>query len=215
MEKIITIDGAASSGKSSLSRELAQKLGWKWLSTGVFYRGIACVGLLEKFQREKDYLDFIHSREWQVKLSLQNTLFFYKDCDITDQLYQRKIDEQSSLFSCKTVFRKALIPFQRSIFETQGALIAEGRDCGTVIFPQAPLKIFLLANDQIRAERRAKDRHSKKMDILKEQENRDKRDETRDFAPLKQPQDSLIVDTGQHTLEEILAQMYKKALSLF
>ena len=215
MEKIITIDGAASSGKSSLSRKLAYKLRWKWLSTGVFYRGIACVGLLEGFQEEKDYLNFIHSQEWQIKLSLQNTLFFYKDRDITDQLYQRQIDERSSLFSGKTVFRKALIPFQRDVFKKEKTLIAEGRDCGTVIFPQAPLKIFLLANDQIRAERRAKDRNSKKTDILKEQKDRDKRDKTRKFAPLKEPKGSLIIDTGQHNLEEILDQVYKKALSLF
>ena len=212
---MITIDGAASSGKSSLSRELARKLGWQWLSTGVFYRGIACVGFLEGFEKEKEYLDFIQSGLWEVKLSLKKTLFLYKNRDITKQLYQRKIDELSSLFSGKTPFRKALLSFQREMLEKEGSLIAEGRDCGTVLFPQAPLKIFLQADDKIRAERRAKDRNSKQKNILKDQKSRDKRDRTRLFAPLKKPKDSLLIDTGKYSLKEILDQVHRKALLLF
>ena len=159
---MITIDGAASSGKSSLSRELSRKLGWKWLSSGVFYRGIACVGFMEGFSKEREYLDFIRSGLWEVKLSLKKSLFFYKGQDITNRLYERKIDELSSLFSGQTVFRKAILPFQREMLKKEGSLIAEGRDCGTVVFPKAPLKIFLQADDRIRAERRARDRNSKK-----------------------------------------------------
>ena len=215
MEKVITIDGAASSGKSSLSRELSEKLGWKWLSTGVFYRGMAFVGNREGFHTEKDYMNLIQSETWEVRISFPKSLFFYKGEDITDELYHRKVDELSSLFSGKTIFRKALIPFQRDIFKKEGALIAEGRDCGTVLFPKAPLKIFLLADDQIRAERRAKDRNSEKKDILKEQKSRDKRDKTRLFAPLKRPEGSLIINTGKYSLEEILAQIHKKALQVF
>ena len=215
MQKIITIDGAASSGKSFVSRKLSQKLGWQWLSTGVFYRGIACVGHLENFQKEKDWLDFIQSGDWEVRLSTQKSLFFYKDCDITEQLYMREIDELSSLFSGKTEFRKALIPFQRRVLEKEGALIAEGRDCGTVLFPKAPLKVFLLASSQIRAERRARDRNSNQTEILKDQKIRDRRDKSRRFAPLKQPKDSLVIDTGVRSPEEILSQIQERAFALF
>lgn len=215
MQKIITIDGAASSGKSFVSRKLSQKMGWQWLSTGVFYRGIAYVGHLEKFQKEKDWLDFIQSEDWKVRLSLQKSLFVYKGHDITEQLYRRDIDELSSLFSGKTAFRKALIPFQRDILEREEALIAEGRDCGTVLFPEAPLKVFLLASSQIRAERRARDRNSGEKEILKDQKIRDRRDKNRHFAPLRQPKDSLVIDTGVRSPEEIVKQIQEKAFSLF
>lgn len=215
MQKIITIDGAASSGKSFVSRKLSQKLGWQWLSTGVFYRGIACVGHLENFKREKDWLDFIQSEDWEVRLSAQKSLFFYKGRNITERLYMREIDELSSLFSGKTEFRKALIPFQRRVLEKEGALIAEGRDCGTVLFPKAPLKVFLLASSQIRAERRARDRNSDQTEILKDQKIRDGRDKSRHFAPLKQPKDSLVIDTGVRSPEEILSQIQERAFALF
>ena len=215
MQKIITIDGAASSGKSFVSRKLSQKMGWRWLSTGVFYRGIAYVGYLEKFQKEKEWLNFIQFGEWEVQLAFQKSLFFYKGRNITEQLYKRKIDELSSLFSGKTIFRKALISFQRDVLKREGALIAEGRDCGTVLFPKAPLKVFLLASSQIRAERRAKDRNSEKADILKDQKIRDRRDKNRHFAPLRKPKGSLVIDTGVHSPEEIVKHIQEKAVPLF
>lgn len=215
MKKIITIDGAACSGKSSLSRELSKKLGWPWLSTGVFYRGIACAGHKEDLKEEKDWLTLIRSNKWEVRLSQKQSLFFYKGKDITDQLYQRQTDELASLFSCNTIFRKALLDFQRDVFKRTGSLITEGRDCGTVLFPNAPLKIFLMAGDHIRAERRARDRKTNTERVLKDQKYRDLRDQRREFAPLKQPEGSLAFDTGKHSLDEILNKIHKEALLKF
>ena len=214
-KKIITIDGAASSGKSSVSRGLSETLGWKWLSTGVFYRGVSSAGRAEGLQSEAEWRDFIQSGDWEVRLSPQKTLFFHKNRDITDRLYSREADEAASFFSGKTAFRKLLIPFQRRVWEQEGALIAEGRDCGTVLFPDAPLKVFLSAKPHIRAERRAKDRNSSDKEILKDQKARDRRDKTRKFAPLKQPESALVIDTSACSLKEVLGRIQKQAGSLF
>ena len=196
MKKIITIDGFASSGKSSLSRRLAKKMNWEWLSTGVIYRGIAYVVDKENLSKDK-ILPFIHSSQWKLELNSEKTVFFYKDKDITDKLYTLQVDDLSSLLSADALVREALIPLQRS-FQSQQGLIAEGRDCGTQIFPEAPLKIFLQAKNEIRAKRRQKDRNSKEISlVLKAQTERDKRDKTRSFAPTLPASDSICINTEE------------------
>jgi len=216
MERVITIDGLASSGKSTLSRLLAKRMDWSWLSTGVLYRGMAYVGFKENFN-ERDYLRFFQSRKWHIQLTDTRSLFFYKGQDVSSELYEEIIDEQASLFSSNTIFRKALISVQRDFYNPQSdkGLILEGRDCGTVLFPSAPLKIFLSAGEQTRAKRRAEDRNQKQGTVFQAQKRRDKRDQIRDFAPLIQPKDSLCLDSGKKSPEELADLVYKKAQKVF
>ena len=216
MKKIITIDGLASSGKSTLSQLLAKKLNWPWLSTGVLYRGMAYVGFKENFS-EQDYLCFFQSKNWHIELTGLKSLFFYKGEDISSKLYAEDIDNQASLFSSKAVFRKALIPVQRGFYKplSKKGLILEGRDCGTILFPSAPLKIFLSANEKTRAERRAGDRNQERGAVFQAQQERDKRDQNRSFAPLVQPKNSLYLDSGQKSSEELADFVYKKAQKFF
>lgn len=216
MEKVITIDGLASSGKSTLSRLLAQKLNWPWFSTGVLYRGMAYVGSQENFD-EKDYLEFFKSGDWKIELTAERSLFFYKGEDISDRLYQAEIDEKSSLFSSQARFRKALIPIQRSFCDprSQAGLILEGRDCGSLLFPKAPLKIFLKAREETRAERRAKDRNQKQRAVFQAQKARDERDQNRSFAPLIQPEGALCLDSSWKDPEELAEFVYQKAMETF
>ena len=217
-KKIITIDGFASSGKSTLSRELAKKLQWKWLSTGVIYRGIALVGSEQGFQDE-DYLNFASSKDWQILLEDEATRFFYKNEDITPRLYTLDVDEKASLFSAREDFRKSLISFQRNFLfslKNQEGLIAEGRDCGTKIFPEASLKIFLKAGEEARAKRRLEDRKLRSISsVLKSQSERDTRDKTRSFAPTLEPEGSFVIDTDKNSLEEMLEKALQKALETF
>ena len=214
MQKIITIDGLASSGKSALSRLTAKKLNWPWLSTGVLYRGMAYVGFKEQFS-EKDYLRFFQSKNWHIELRDSKSLFFYKGEDISSKLYQERIDDLSSLFSSKAGFRKALIPVQRSFYDSEKGLILEGRDCGTVLFPSAPLKIFLTAGETTRAKRRAKDRGQKRKEVFQAQKKRDKRDQNRSFAPLIKPEKALCLNSGEKSAEELASFVYKKAQEIF
>lgn len=225
MDKVITIDGLASSGKSTLSRLLAKKLGWNWLSTGIFYRGMAYIGLKEKFNKsennflfdEKNYLQLINSKDWFIKTTEAKSLFFYKEENISSQLYKEEIDIQSSLFSENSLFRKALILTQRNFCTSylKTGLILEGRDCGTVLFPSAPLKIFLEANEFARAERRAKDRNQAKKTVFDAQKERDQRDKNRNFAPLVKPDNSICLDSSDKSAEELADFVYKKAQFFF
>ena len=226
MEKLITVDGLASSGKSTLSQKLSEKLGWSWFSTGVLYRGMAYVGLKEKFKEEdSDYFDFFKSKTWRVELTPLKTLFFYKDQDITRELYSEKIDEKASYFSAHASYRKALISYQRSFYKKgedkterhkkEKGLILEGRDCGTILFPSAPLKIFLTAPESQRVERRAKERNKSSSLIFKSQKERDYRDQSRSFAPSVVPEGALTLNSAEYNLEELVEIVYKKVQTLF
>ena len=216
MDRIITVDGLASSGKSTLSQNLSKKLRWPWFSTGVLYRGMAYIGLREKFT-EKEYLSFFRSQDWSIELTDLKSLFFYKGKDISSQLYQEVIDEKASLFSSHPPYRKALISVQRAFYNphSEKGLILEGRDCGTVLFPSAPLKIFLTAPDGMRAKRRARDRKETAQAIFQSQKSRDQRDQERSFAPVIQPEDALCLDSGKYTTHQLVDVVYQKAQMIF
>lgn len=214
MEKLITVDGLASSGKSTLSQKLSEKLDWPWFSTGVLYRGMAYVGLKESF-KEEDYFAFFNSKVWKIKLTSLKTLFFYKGQDITGELYSEEIDEKASYFSASTDYRKALISYQRSFYKKEKGLILEGRDCGTILFPLAPLKIFLTAPESQRVERRAKERNKSSSFIFESQKERDHRDQTRSFAPSVIPEGALILNSADYNPQELVDIVYKKAQTLF
>ncbi len=215
MKKIITIDGLASSGKSTLSRLLAKKLHWNWLSSGVLYRGFAYVGHKENLKTDEDYLAFIKSSQWRVDLTPEKSLFFYKNQDVTDKIYQEWVDDLSSTLSVRIRLREKLIPIQRDFYNSEKGLIIEGRDSGTVIFPEALLKIFLIAPEQTRAQRRAKDRKEDEKFILKSQKERDRRDQNRPFAPVKQPESSLVLSSEKYSPEEMMNQVYKEYQKVF
>lgn len=216
MKKIITIDGLASSGKSTLSKKLSQKIKWKWLSSGVLYRGLAYVGHQNQLKTDQDYIDLIQSQDWKVQMAEERSLFFYKGQDVTTEIYKNEIDDLSSLLSAREVVRKALIPIQREFHHRhpQG-LIIEGRDSGTVIFPEAPLKIFLEAPEQVRSYRRSLDRQQNKDLTLKMQKERDKRDQTRHFAPVKKPEKCMVLNSQTSTPDEIVQDVYGQFKEIF
>ena len=220
MDRVITVDGFASSGKSTLSCLLAKKLEWFWFSTGVLYRGMAYVEWERNCQRS-DILKFVHSGDWKIQLGYEKTQFFYKGVNVTDKLYMSSIDERASLLSAWSEFRKALIPFQRAFLpkSTEGrGLIAEGRDCGTKIFPSAPLKVFLKAGEGVRAKRRSRDRERDQLEIstaFKAQRERDRRDKERDFAPTAIPEGSLVLDSEKNSPEALVQQVYEEVCRIF
>ena len=206
-------------GKSTLSRVLAGKLNWPWFSTGVLYRGMAYIEWERGFGRS-DILKFVHSKDWKIHLDSEKTRFFYQGEDITGKLYTSPVDERASLLSAWSEFRKILIPFQRTFLpeDTTKGLIAEGRDCGTKIFPSAPLKVFLKAGEGVRADRRSRDRARDQLEIstaLKAQRERDRRDKERDFAPTSIPEGSLILDSGKNSPEALVQQVYEAACRIF
>jgi cytidylate kinase len=215
MGMVITIDGPAASGKSSVSRELARRLGWSWVSTGAFYRGLAFAAL--QLQIDLDDVpalaELTHNPVWSVGLYDERTRVFFKDQDVTDLIAHEDVGSFASKVSHYPEVRKALLEAQRNCSKGPRGLVAEGRDCGTVVFPQAEAKVYLTASSEHRAARRAAELGLDQGDMAKAQKQRDLQDSTRKVAPMAVPEDALIVDTTELNLNEVVDKVidYVKA----
>lgn len=206
MGMVITIDGPAASGKSSVSRELARRLGWQWVSTGAFYRGLAFAAI----QLDIDLDDvsgltkLTHDPVWSVNMGADRTRVFFRDQDVTEQISHEDVGNFASKVSHYPDVRKALLEAQRNCSAGPQGLVAEGRDCGTVVFPQAEAKVYLTANSEHRAARRAAELGLDQGDMVKAQQQRDLQDSTRKVAPMAVPADALIVDTTALNLDQVV-----------
>ncbi len=206
----ITIDGPAGSGKSSVSRDLAKKLGFKHLDTGALYR--AATFLWIKFRKG------LTSQEFLKMIKSAN---FYLSGDSTLYMNGKSLGEEIRTVKVgKVVSKVAEVPEIREII-TQKAreiangkcIVVEGRDIGTVVLPNACVKIFLTASVDERAHRRYEDYKSRGVsvrfeEVVKEIELRDKIDSTREVAPLKPAKDAIIFSTDGFTFEEVVNKLY-------
>lgn len=212
MGKVITIDGPAASGKTSVSRELAKRLNWKWVSTGAFYRGLAYVAQQTKTNLDDEEALAVLSRKkdlWRVEMKDDQTSVFYKNKDVTDATNREDVGSIASKISHFPKVRAALLEPQRHCSEMPIGLVAEGRDCGTVVFPSAEAKVYLTASQENRAERRAKEQGLSAQDIVEAQKQRDRQDSTRKAAPLQIPADAFVVDTTELGFAEVVSQVEK------
>lgn len=201
---VITIDGPAASGKSSVSRELAKRLTCPWLSTGAFYRGLAYVALQEKvpFSDAEKIAQLAFSPKWKIQVAPERTLVIYNQKDVTDAISEEIVGNYASQISKYPEVRQALLAQQRKFAESSQGLVAEGRDCGTVIFPTAEAKIYLTASSERRAERRAQEKGMEFSQIQAAQKDRDAQDTTRKAAPLQAAPDAYLLDSTEMSLSE-------------
>jgi len=209
---VVTIDGPSASGKTSVSRELANSLGWKWVSTGSFYRGLAFVALKEKIDLDnsKKVVALAQSNLWSVEMTAMETVVNYRGQRVTPDTMKEEIGMYASQISQDPDVRQALLPLQRACSSPDHVLVAEGRDCGTVVFPQAILKIYLTASSDSRALRRSLE-HSGSFEILKDlQKQRDQSDKGRVHAPLQVPPGAQVIDSSSMQRDEVV----KKAREL-
>ncbi|MGZ3773987.1 MAG: (d)CMP kinase [Pseudobdellovibrionaceae bacterium] len=206
MGLVVTIDGPAASGKSSVSRELARRLGWEWVSTGAFYRGLAFAALQLQIELDdvKSLSELTHNPVWSVRTDDQKTHVIFKDKDVTDLIAHEDVGNFASKVSHYPEVRKALLQAQRNCANGPKGLVAEGRDCGTVVFPDAQAKVYLTASSEHRAARRAAELGLDQEDMAKAQKQRDAQDSTRKAAPLAIPEDALVVDTTTLNLEQVV-----------
>lgn len=213
---VITIDGPAASGKSSVSRELSKKLGIPWVSTGAFYRGLsfAAMKLGTDLSNPSKLSELCFSPLWEVKMTTEKTQVWFKNEDVTDQIAHEDVGNVASRISHFPEVRQALLDHQRSCALNQKGLIAEGRDCGTVVFPHAEVKIFLTANSENRAHRRAQELGLDQKEMQIQQRQRDQQDSTRKVAPLQVPNDALVIDTSLIGLEDVVDKAFDHAQSL-
>ena len=203
---VVTIDGPAASGKSSVSRELAQRFGWSWVSTGAFYRGLAYVALQKQvdLDSEEQVAQLIDGADWEICMSPERTQFLYEGNDVTDEIYSENLGTAASQVSRHPKVREQLLEKQRECTTSVSGLVAEGRDCGTVVFPNAPVKIYLTARSESRAQRRAQEQGGKAEEMLEAQQARDTRDQTRSTAPLQVPEKAHVVDTSEMDLQQVV-----------
>ena len=217
---IITIDGPTASGKSTVAKNLAKKLGFTYLNSGLLYRGIAYI-LVNFFHynserliapKQADLDQIIHNLQYLYEHGQSKII--YKNLDITAYLKTKEMDNYSSISSACPNVRASLMSIQRRIGENQD-MIAEGRDTGTVVFPQANLKIFLTASLQVRAARWLQFMHNQNKDYTLSEsmaavDARDQRDINRTIAPLIPAPGALIIDSSNLTIQQVLDQICEK-----
>jgi len=144
-EKIITIDGPAGAGKSTMARGLANHLRWTYLDTGAMYRAVALAG--KDVSDEPGLTEVLTELDLRVKPGLSTTRIFLGELEVTAEIREPRISGLASAVSAQAIVRRAMVDLQRKIGET-GRVVAEGRDMGTVVFPGAGVKFFLEASPQ-------------------------------------------------------------------
>jgi cytidylate kinase len=210
-EHLVTIDGPSASGKSSVSRELAGRLGWKWVSTGAFYRGLAYVAQQERIASSavQELVKLTSSNVWSVRMDDDQTRVFYRQNDVTQQIFSEENGSQASVISQIPEVRQALLKNQRDCAQGVPGLVAEGRDCGTVVFPDAVLKVYLTASQEERALRRSREQGLNFETTQNQQKLRDQQDSSRAAAPLQVPPGARLMDSGGMGLSEVVDQIYQ------
>jgi len=210
-EKIITIDGPAASGKSSVSREISKRLGWPWVSTGAFYRGLGFVALeLGVDLDDADGLSELAKNQsiWHIKLDQERTQVIFKGQDVTRLIHCEDVGAVASRISQLPQVRFSLLGVQRQCYQKEMGLVAEGRDCGTVVFPNATVKIYLTADEESRAIRRAYEQGASVSEISQMQKERDTQDKNRKVAPMVKADDAIVLDTSHLTLEQVVQEAF-------
>jgi cytidylate kinase len=207
---LITIDGPAGAGKTTVSRNLANRLGYRYLDTGALYRAVAFKVIENKVSSDHDLEELC--RKLTINFVQKDGVFrlFCNGEDVTDKIRTEKISMTASKISAKPVVRKALLSLQREIGEKKD-VVAEGRDMGTVVFPDADIKFFLDASVETRALRRFNELGLRSSQALSQVENqirkRDKNDSSRDVAPLKAAHDAIRIDSTTLSAEQVVEQM--------
>ena len=216
--KIITIDGPASSGKSTVAQIVSKSLGFQHLNTGSIYRALALLCLEEntKLTQKEEIKKHCDTIKKDYHQSLDSRRFFIGKRDITTEIKTPEISELTSKLSELPLVRKELLDIQRNFARKHNGVIVDGRDMGTVVFPNAPLNIFLTALPEKRAQRRFLELEAKNIscsleDLIKEIKSRDARDEKRTLSPLKASHDAIIIDSSERSAKQVAHDIIKHA----
>lgn len=205
---LITIDGPAGAGKTTVSKMLAQKLRYRYLDTGALYRAVAWAVRAADIAADDD--QGLGRVCGSMQLTVADDRLVLNGVDITDQIRSPEITMLASAVSARPSVRQALLDVQRAMGHDRG-LVAEGRDMGTVVFPEADIKFFLDATVRQRALRRCAQYGSRSEQTLEQIERdirrRDENDSSRDIAPLKPASDAVIIDSTAMTARQVVALM--------
>ena len=203
---VVTIDGPSASGKGSLARNLAEYLDFSILDSGLLYRVYAYFHNLNLGIEE---IPLLIQKDISFKFNHKDVIVLNDQEDITSELRSEKMAKKASELSSLTTTREKLLSIQRNFYKNKG-LVADGRDMGTVVFPEAKLKIFLTASAEIRAERRYLELQNRGQEVnmlalIEDIKQRDLKDSTRTLSPLIPAEDSVVIDSSDMSIEEVLS----------
>ncbi len=213
---IITIDGPAGTGKSTIAKSIAEKLQIDYFDTGALYRSIAWYIAQHEVSIDNQAIieKLIENFNFKIKKNNNNSEYFVSDTNVTAMIRTSQMSILASQLGAKGYIRKALNPIQKAYAKDHDCVF-EGRDLGTVIFPEADFKIFLSATPEIRAERRfrqLKEKYPEQVtgldEILRQINKRDEEDMTRSVAPLKQAKDAFYIDTSCLTFSQVRKDIF-------
>lgn len=217
MSPVITIDGPSGSGKGTIAQGLAERLGWRILDSGAIYRVLGL--MVERAGIDLDAGEQIARLARQMPLRFEGGRVYLGEEEVSRAIRTESAGNFASKVAAIPAVREALLGWQRGYARPPG-LVADGRDMGTVVFPQAPLKIFLTASPEERAKRRYKQLKEKGLnvnlaDLTEEIRERDERDGRRSVAPLKPAEDALVVDSTHMGVDEVTARVLEEAQKSF
>jgi cytidylate kinase len=215
--RIITVDGPSGSGKGTLALRLAENLRWHLLDSGAIYRVLGL--LVEREGIGGDEVDKIADLARKMPLSFDGERALLGSEDITSEIRTESAGNRASKVAAIPEVRSALLDWQRDCAKPPG-LVADGRDMGTVVFPQAEVKIFLTASPEERAKRRYKQLKEKGLgvnlaDLINEIRERDERDSQRATAPLRAADDALILDSTQLSIDEVYSETMERVKNTY
>jgi cytidylate kinase len=217
---LITIDGPAGAGKTTVSRILAQRLGFRYVDTGALYRGIALAAQEAHIDMADDNGLACMLKQLTIGFVVQDgdTRLMLNGRDITEDIRSPEVTMAASAVSARPVVRKYLLDVQHELGIEKQAVF-EGRDMGTVVFPDADLKFYLDASVNVRALRRFNELNGKSRQSIKEVEDdirrRDKNDSTRTVAPLRVAEDAIVVDATHLPVEQVVHIMERHVQAKF
>ena len=211
---VITIDGPSGSGKGTMSRRLARRLGWHWLDSGALYRVVALAA--QRFApgaSEASLASLVHTLDvkFVAAESTDEDRIFLHDEDVSDIIRTEACGREASRLATSPKLRAALLGHQRG-FRNEPGLVADGRDMGTVVFPDAALKLFLTATPEERARRRHKQLREKGIsvtlaELTREITERDEQDRQRAVSPLRPAADAVTVETTEFGVDAVLDRL--------
>jgi len=203
--RVIAIDGPAGAGKSTVARQVSTATGLRYLDTGAMYR---CVALaVQQSSTDAHDADAVGKIAREVSVVIERDAAKLNGLDVSSAIRSSEINSIVSIIAAHTPVRDAMREQQRSWIRDQKGGVVEGRDIGTVVFPDAMLKIFLTASPEVRAERRVGESGGDIQAVAASIAERDHMDSTRLDSPLKPSQDSVVVDSSHKTIEEVVAEI--------
>ncbi|HEY3839394.1 MAG TPA: (d)CMP kinase [Bryobacteraceae bacterium] len=202
MGKIIAIDGPAGAGKSTIARRVAARLGFTYIDTGAMYRALALWAIRQNLNPSDSHRMEQLALAADIALDSANAGVFLNGEDVTEAIRTPTVSDAASRISAIPAVRRAMVDKQRVMGVSQN-VVMEGRDIGTVVFPEATVKIFLDADPHVRVDRRHSQTGGTRHEIAGEIAERDRRDTTRSDSPLAQAPDAVYLNSSQLNIEEV------------